>query len=233
VDRDGNGLLDRDELRTVLLMLGRKPEEIDMDATMLEIDEDGNEEVDQDEFARWFFAQVRSRAPRTFARPTGCSVLIRLISRTDRRTEQRINRPINILANSASRADPGRRRRQDPEAQKHLAHGEMKPEAAADAKPKEPWKCSICTTTNGPRNATCQLCGRERGHELEEEVPEAAAPEPKLSRGTFEVTILEAKDLKKMDFFGQNDPYCTIKARRAWASSALLWGVCSPYDCAV
>ena len=56
VDADGNGWLDREEVKAVLLLLGKSEDEIDMDATMKELDEDGNEEVSKEEFGPWYFA---------------------------------------------------------------------------------------------------------------------------------------------------------------------------------
>jgi class 3 adenylate cyclase/Ca2+-binding EF-hand superfamily protein len=56
VDADGSGVLDRDEMYTVLTRMGRK--DIDMDLAMAEVDEDGSGEVDYDEFRKWYFMQT-------------------------------------------------------------------------------------------------------------------------------------------------------------------------------
>ena len=40
-DADNSGSLDRDEVRAVLLEMGHDPEELDMEQTMSELDEDG------------------------------------------------------------------------------------------------------------------------------------------------------------------------------------------------
>ena len=55
VDADGSGALDRDEVRQVLVLMGRAEDEIDIDAAMAEMDEDRSGEVDYAEFEKWFF----------------------------------------------------------------------------------------------------------------------------------------------------------------------------------
>ena len=40
-DADNSGSLDRDEVRAVLIEMGHDPEELDMEQTMSELDEDG------------------------------------------------------------------------------------------------------------------------------------------------------------------------------------------------
>ena len=60
VRKDGNGLLDSDEVLDVLLQMGYNREQINVEETMTEIDEDGNGEVDIDEFRKWFFVQDTS-----------------------------------------------------------------------------------------------------------------------------------------------------------------------------
>eukprot|EP01043_Picozoa_sp_COSAG02_P029571 COSAG02_NODE_1846_length_10682_cov_3.066900_1_plen_3275_part_01 len=55
VDADGSGALDRDEVRQVLILMGRAEDEIDLDAAMAEIDSDRSGEVDYQEFETWFF----------------------------------------------------------------------------------------------------------------------------------------------------------------------------------
>jgi Ca2+-binding EF-hand superfamily protein len=51
VDQDGSGTLDAEELKTVLLNMGRTD---DIDEVMEQVDEDGSGEVDYDEFCQWF-----------------------------------------------------------------------------------------------------------------------------------------------------------------------------------
>ena len=58
--KDGNGLLDSEEVLDVLLQMGYNREQINVEETMTEIDEDGNGEVDIDEFRKWFFVQDTS-----------------------------------------------------------------------------------------------------------------------------------------------------------------------------
>eukprot|EP01052_Picozoa_sp_SAG31_P004376 SAG31_NODE_181_length_21114_cov_99.705211_2_plen_1026_part_00 len=172
VDLDGSGGLDRDELRTVLLMLGHKPDDIDMDATMKAIDLDGSDEVDRKEFGEWFFSQGSA-------------------------------------------------------AQKKLASADLNPEAAK-ALSKEPWKCSICTTMNRRSAESCQLCGRTRRDEESQPEPEPEkAPEPvaRLTKGTvLEILVVEAKELKSMDWLGKNDPYVKIKVGDAELQTSVLEG---------
>ena len=55
VDADGSGALDRDEVRQVLILMGRAEDEIDLDAAMAEMDCDHSGEVDYKEFETWFF----------------------------------------------------------------------------------------------------------------------------------------------------------------------------------
>ena len=55
VDADGSGALDREEVRQVLIQMGRPEEDIDLDAAMEELDADGDGEVDFGEFEAWFF----------------------------------------------------------------------------------------------------------------------------------------------------------------------------------
>ena len=54
VDADGSGSLDKDELKTVLLRMGRVEAELDIDAVMAEVDDDGSGDVDFREFTEWF-----------------------------------------------------------------------------------------------------------------------------------------------------------------------------------
>ena len=54
VDVDGSGALDRDEVRQVLILMGRSEDEIDLDAAMEEMDDDRSGEVDYQEFETWF-----------------------------------------------------------------------------------------------------------------------------------------------------------------------------------
>ena len=42
VDADGSGALDREEVRQVLIQMGRPREDIDLDAAMEELDADGD-----------------------------------------------------------------------------------------------------------------------------------------------------------------------------------------------
>jgi Ca2+-binding EF-hand superfamily protein len=156
VDTDGNGWLDRDELKAVLLLLGKSEDEIDIAATMAELDEDGNEEVCKEEFAPWYFA----------------------------------------LGDDALGA---------------LAKAEKQEKKKAKGEDAAPWKCDVCTTMNRPRANNCQLCGRDKGASLAQPEPEIEKPKPRLSKGILNIRVIEAFDLKSMDFFGKNDPYCTIK----------------------
>ena len=55
VDADGSGALDKDEVRQVLVLMGRAEDEIDIDAAMAEMDDDRSGEVDFGEFQTWFF----------------------------------------------------------------------------------------------------------------------------------------------------------------------------------
>ena len=58
VDDDGSGLLDRDEVRSLLEMMGKRPTEADLDAAMAELDSDGSGEVDFDEFSEYWEAHA-------------------------------------------------------------------------------------------------------------------------------------------------------------------------------
>ena len=57
VDVDGNGTLDQDELKTVLLRMGYAEEELDIAQMMEELDEDKSGDVDYEEFTAWFTQQ--------------------------------------------------------------------------------------------------------------------------------------------------------------------------------
>lgn len=156
VDVDGNGWLDRDEVKAVLLLLGKSEDEIDIDATMAELDDDGNEEVCKEEFAPWYFA----------------------------------------LGDDALSA---------------LAKAEKQEKKKLKGEDEAPWKCDVCTTMNRAKANNCQLCGRDKGASLAQPEVEIEQPKPRLSKGILDVMVLEASGLKSMDFFGKNDPYCTIK----------------------
>jgi Ca2+-binding EF-hand superfamily protein len=54
VDEDGSGTLDQDELKSVLLRMGRKEEDLDIDEVMRQVDDDGSGDVDFREFTEWF-----------------------------------------------------------------------------------------------------------------------------------------------------------------------------------
>eukprot|EP01043_Picozoa_sp_COSAG02_P040242 COSAG02_NODE_3240_length_7111_cov_9.714632_3_plen_613_part_00 len=54
IDLDDNGTLERDELKTAAERLGQTMSEEELDAAMLEMDEDGSGEVDYDEFLAWW-----------------------------------------------------------------------------------------------------------------------------------------------------------------------------------
>ena len=54
VDMDGTGSLDRDEVRQVLIQLGRTPSEFQLNKAMEEMDESGDNEVNFDEFRAWY-----------------------------------------------------------------------------------------------------------------------------------------------------------------------------------
>eukprot|EP01044_Picomonas_judraskeda_P000345 COSAG03_NODE_15_length_22165_cov_72.809934_14_plen_584_part_00 len=54
IDLDDNGTLERDELRTAAERLGQAMNEEELDAAMLEMDNDGSGEVDYDEFLAWW-----------------------------------------------------------------------------------------------------------------------------------------------------------------------------------
>ena len=56
-DADGGGTLDREEVLMVLREMGQLDSEIDMDATMLDLDADGSGDVDFGEFKPWWLAQ--------------------------------------------------------------------------------------------------------------------------------------------------------------------------------
>jgi hypothetical protein len=53
---------------------------------------------------------------------------------------------------------------------------------------------------------------------------EAEKPKPRLSKGVLDVLVLEAKGLKSMDFFGKNDPYCTVRAGGKTVRSSTIEG---------
>ena len=52
-DRDGNGLIDRDELKTVMQELGEKLSEEDIDEMIEEADTNNDGFIDYEEFARY------------------------------------------------------------------------------------------------------------------------------------------------------------------------------------
>lgn len=57
VDKDQSGSLDSDEVRQILVKMGRPEENIDMQAVMAELDADGNGDVDYEEFQAWYLSQ--------------------------------------------------------------------------------------------------------------------------------------------------------------------------------
>ena len=54
VDADKSGLLDREEVRTMVIRLGREVTEQEIDEAMAAMDEDKSGEVDVDEFSQWW-----------------------------------------------------------------------------------------------------------------------------------------------------------------------------------
>ena len=62
VDADGNGTLDKEEVRLVLVQMGWEAITAEtLDKTMAEIDTDGSGDVDFDEFSAWFMKQDTKR----------------------------------------------------------------------------------------------------------------------------------------------------------------------------
>jgi Ca2+-binding EF-hand superfamily protein/CRP-like cAMP-binding protein len=57
IDADDSGELERDEVRTLMLMLGRKLNESQLTKVFMELDEDGNGNVDYKEFKTWWDKQ--------------------------------------------------------------------------------------------------------------------------------------------------------------------------------
>ena len=55
-DRDGNGLIDRDELKLVMQELGEKLSEEDIDEMIEEADTNNDGFIDYEEFARYMSA---------------------------------------------------------------------------------------------------------------------------------------------------------------------------------
>ena len=53
-DKDGSGVIDREELRQIMLELGNPLSPDQLDKAMAEMDQDGSGEVDFTEFSRWF-----------------------------------------------------------------------------------------------------------------------------------------------------------------------------------
>ena len=79
IDLDDNGTLERDELRTAAERLGQAMNEEELDAAMLEMDNDGSGEVDYDEFLAWWDRRVhmRKRTAEKHMRDTNsCSFLV-------------------------------------------------------------------------------------------------------------------------------------------------------------
>ena len=54
MDKDGGGLLDREEIRALCKNLGSEPSESELDDMMKNMDSDGSGEVDFEEFVKWF-----------------------------------------------------------------------------------------------------------------------------------------------------------------------------------
>eukprot|EP01046_Picozoa_sp_COSAG06_P024522 COSAG06_NODE_2002_length_7845_cov_2.590991_1_plen_1045_part_00 len=69
MDRDGGGSLDREEINTLLLSLGRRVEESQLDEIMAQIDEDCSGHVDFEEFSQ-FFTEHAGAAHRAGRRKT-------------------------------------------------------------------------------------------------------------------------------------------------------------------
>jgi calmodulin len=63
VDQDGSGALDREEVAQLAFnMLGRQLNDFELDAAMLEMDPDGDANVDFDEFKAWFKEKTEGEA---------------------------------------------------------------------------------------------------------------------------------------------------------------------------
>ena len=55
-DRDGNGFIDRDELRTVMQQLGEKLSEDEIEEMIEDADKDGDGQIDYNEFVKYMMA---------------------------------------------------------------------------------------------------------------------------------------------------------------------------------
>ena len=57
VDKDGSGMLDRDEVKLLCQKMGKNLSSKQIDAAMAEMDDDGGGEVDYEEFKKWWADQ--------------------------------------------------------------------------------------------------------------------------------------------------------------------------------
>jgi hypothetical protein len=65
---DGSGLLDRDETKTLMLRLFPGISDAEFDVAFAKMDDDGSGEVDFDEFAAWWKAELKEKGAELEAR---------------------------------------------------------------------------------------------------------------------------------------------------------------------
>lgn len=62
-DKDGGGTISSTELGTVMRTLGQNPSQKEIEAMIKEIDQDGNGEIDFDEFCKLMVKQMEANEP--------------------------------------------------------------------------------------------------------------------------------------------------------------------------
>lgn len=68
IDEDGSGLLDRGETKVLMLKLFPGMSDVEFDAAFAKMDDDGSGEVDFDEFAAWWKAELKEKGAELEAR---------------------------------------------------------------------------------------------------------------------------------------------------------------------